>query len=77
MLERGTILNSLTDLSEYKENNVFRININNLFSYDYDTFLNEYLRLVRKFNLTPRINSVRSFILLWLEKQKRFNLTLS
>jgi len=56
---------------------VIKVNINNLMSIDYDIFLEEYLKLVFEFNLTPRINSVRAFILMWLEKQKRFNLSLS
>lgn len=50
---------------------VFKVDTNKLMSKDYDTFLTEYLKLVFEFDLTPRINSVRAFILLWLEKQER------
>ena len=44
---------------------------------DYDTFLEAYIQLVQELNLTPKINSVRSFILMWLERQERFKRTLS
>jgi hypothetical protein len=53
------------------KNNVINLNINNLFSQNYDEFEAEYLNLCSKLNIFPQINSVRSFILLWLEKQKR------
>jgi len=50
---------------------VLKVDTNKLMSKDYDTFLSEYMKLVLEFGLTPRVNSVRAFILLWLEKQKR------
>ena len=53
--------------------NVYNINVNNLFSKEYDSCLEEYLKLVREFDLTPRCNTFRSFVLLWLEKQQRVN----
>jgi hypothetical protein len=52
--------------------NIFNLPINDLLSYDYEIFLKCYLQLVNWLNTTPRINSVRSFILLWLEKQERY-----
>jgi hypothetical protein len=54
------------------ENNVFNLRVNKLFSKNYDEFENEYLHLCGFLNIFPQINSVRSFILLWLEKQRRF-----
>lgn len=56
---------------------VIYVNINNLMSKDYEKFLEEYLSIVYKLNLTPRINSVRAFILMWLERQERFKRSLS
>jgi len=56
---------------------VIYVNINNLMSKNYEKFLEEYLSIVYKLNLTPRINSVRSFILMWLERQERFKRSLS
>lgn len=59
------------------ESNILNINASKLLSKNYDDFLAEYIKLVQYFDLTPRVNSVRAFILLWLEKQERFHLTLS
>jgi hypothetical protein len=56
---------------------VIKVNMYDLMSTDYNIFLEEYLKLVYEFNLTPRINSVRAFVLMWLERQERFNKTLS
>ena len=51
--------------------------LDKLMSKDYDTFLSEYLKLVLELNLTPRVNSVRAFILMWLERQERMKRSLS
>ena len=75
-LDRGSISSKVGNYHSIPEK-VFVVNINNLMSKNYDTFLNEYIKLVQEFNLTPRINSVRSFILMWLERQERFKRTLS
>jgi len=75
-LDRGSISNKVGNYHSISEK-VFSVNINNLMSKNYDTFLNEYIKLVQEFNLTPRINSVRSFILMWLERQERFKRSLS
>ena len=53
------------------------VTIDKLMSKDYDTFLSEYLKLVLELNLTPRVNSVRAFILMWLERQERMKRSLS
>ena len=50
---------------------VYNLNINKLLSEDYDEFEDEYRRLTWTFYLNYKVNSVRSFILLWREKQKR------
>jgi len=57
--------------------NVITISIEKLLNEDFNTFLEEYLRLCSFFDVSPNINNVRSFILLLLEKHKRFQLTLS
>ena len=51
--------------------NTYNLNINNLLSTDYNIFIDEYLKLCTYFDLEPMINSVRSFILMWLDKQTR------
>lgn len=56
---------------------VLNIESSKLFSLNYDDYLNEYLKLTTYLNVVPKVNSVRQFILLWLEKQERFKLTLS
>lgn len=61
------------DISKEIPNEAFKIDVSRLFSLDYEEFLDEYLKIVYEFDLTPRINSVRSFVLLWLERQKRLN----
>ena len=75
-LNRG--INFEVDMTSFTvPEKVFTVNINSLMSKDYDTFLDEYLKIVFEFDLTPRINSVRSFILMWLERQERLKRTLS
>ena len=39
---------------------------------DYDTFETAYLDICTKLDITPQINRVRAFILLWLERQERY-----
>jgi len=48
----------------------FNIDVSLLFSQDYETFLEEYIRIVRWLDLTPRINAVRAFILRYLEREQ-------
>ena len=57
--------------------NICNIEASKLFSQNFDEFLNEYLKIVDYLDVSPKINSARQFILLWLEKQERFKLTLS
>ena len=53
----------------HSADNVCSIDIAKLFSTDYETFLEEYLMIVRWFDFTPRINAVRAFILRYLERE--------
>ena len=46
------------------------INIDALFNSDYKIFEDEYLKAVRYFDFTPRINAVRAFILRYLERER-------
>lgn len=64
-------------VSASNSKNICNIEASKLFSQDFDEFLNEYLKIVDYLDVSPKINSVRQFILLWLEKQERFKLTLS
>jgi len=75
-LDRGFYKNNYK-VEDYSKENVFRFEIQNLLSPSYDTFLEAYIQLVQELKLTPKINSVRSFILMWLERQERFKRTLS
>jgi|TARA_B100000073_G_scaffold330878_1_gene319739 hypothetical protein len=50
--------------------NVFNIDIAKLFNDDYLTFLQEYNQIVGYFNLTPKPNAIRAFILRYLEREK-------
>ena len=52
--------------------NVINIDVNKIFSKDYDTFESSYLYLCNNLDITPQINRVRAFILLWLERQERY-----
>lgn len=70
-IERG-LAEKLWSPVEFDRPNVLNYNLSLLLNDDYDSFINSYIELVDWLNLTPKINSVRSFILLWLEKQKRY-----
>lgn len=48
----------------------FNIDVSLLFSQDYQTFLDEYIRIVRWLDLTPHINAIRAFILRYLEREQ-------
>ena len=52
------------------QENALNINIDALFSSDYTLFETEYLKAVQYFDLTPRINAVRAFILRYLERER-------
>ena len=65
------------EVEDYSKEDVLKFNIQKLMSPEYDIFLEAYLKLVQELDLTPKINSVRSFILMWLERQERFKRTLS
>jgi len=54
----------------HSADNVCSIDIAKLFSADYETFLEEYIMIVRWFDFTPRINAVRAFILRYLEREQ-------
>ena len=53
-------------------NNVINVDVNDIFSSEYSIFETTYLDLCSKLEITPQINRVRAFILLWLEKQERY-----
>lgn len=52
--------------------NVINVDVNDIFSSEYSIFETTYLELCSKLDITPQINRVRAFILLWLEKQERY-----
>ena len=60
-----TQLHSLTP-----QEDALNINIDALFSTDYKLFEEEYLKAVRYFDFTIRINAVRAFILRYLERER-------
>ena len=59
-LNRSEVFNSNRKeiLSPYDNDNVCSIDVAKLFSQDYETFLKEYLMIVRWFDFSPRINAV-------------------
>ena len=61
-----------TDSNPVDSPNVINIDVNEIFSKDYDTFEASYLYLCNNLDITPQINRVRAFILLWLERQERY-----
>jgi hypothetical protein len=50
--------------------NTFNLNINNLISSDYITFIKEYTYLCNFLSIEPTAEKVRTFINIWLDKQK-------
>jgi hypothetical protein len=64
--------NQQTRLEPVIKDNVINIRIDKLLSENYNEFEEEYFTLCQSLNIFPQINSVRSFILLWIEKQKRY-----
>lgn len=61
-----------THVAPIPYSNVINIDVNEIFSKDYDTFELSYLYLCNNLNITPQTNRVRAFILLWLERQERY-----
>ena len=56
---------------KYRDKAHLVVEIDRLLSESYAIFLSEYLKIVHYFDLTPRINSVRSYILMYNERQSR------
>ena len=52
-----------------KELNTYNLNINNLVSKDYNTFLSEYKDLCTYLNIEIKIDKVKDFINIWRSKQ--------
>jgi len=59
------------------QDNVYNLEVCNLVSDNFEIFLYEYLKLCNHLDINININNVRAFILLLLERIKRFQLTLS
>lgn len=69
--------NRVPKVEPIDQDNVFNIDIAKLFSDDYLTFLQEYNQIVSYFNLTPKTNAIRAFILRYLEREKHVSLAKS
>lgn len=65
------------DISPVLLNNVHNVHLDNFLNTDFDKFINEYINMCDFLDCEVNINNVRSFILLLIEKYKRFKLTLS
>jgi hypothetical protein len=52
--------------------NAFNINVDMLYSKNYEEFECEYYKIINYFNLTTQINRVRAYILVTLERQNFF-----
>lgn len=53
--------------------NVHNLCIENIFSADFDVYLEEYLKLCQFLDMLPNINNVRAFILFHKEKLERYD----
>ena len=62
--------NRVSNVEPIGLDNVLNIDIAKLFSDDYLIFLQEYNQIVSYFNLTPKPNAIRAFILRYLEREK-------
>ena len=69
--ERNFVKGCKQHFGRYREKAHLIIDIDRLISPNYNLFLSEYLKLVRYFDLTPLINPVRAYILLYNERQTR------
>ena len=69
--------NRVPNVEPIDKDNVFNIDIAKLFSDDYVIFLQEYNHIVGYFNLTPKPNAIRAFILRYLEREKHVSLAKS
>ena len=49
---------------------LYHLDYRNLFTHDYNVFYNEYMNLVKCFNLTPNAEAVRGFVLRLLDRIK-------
>ena len=58
---------TLTVLNHY---NTYNLDMSKLFSLDYDIFFKEYLALCNFVDIVPNTEKVRTFINIWLDKQK-------
>ena len=58
------------------DDNFLNLEVEKFMSDDYDTYLDEYLKLCTFLNLTPNINNVRQYILLLKDKINRYERTL-
>ena len=64
----------MTTENTIKDDYSLLIELKNLFSDEYDVFLEEYLKIVMFLDLETNIDQVRSFILLYKEKMKRLGI---
>lgn len=68
---RDFIKENKRHFGKYRDKAHLIVEIDRLLSTDYDIFLSEYLKIVHYFDLTPLINDVRAYILLYNERQLR------
>ena len=61
-----------TQTNQINDERVINIDISKLFSYDRLTFEDEYIKILNRFEFTPRFSSVRNFILQLLDRENNF-----
>lgn len=65
---RDKRFNLYSKLTPCQNELAYNLDVSQLFSNNYDKYQSEYLKLCAHFEFTPRINSVRAFILRYLER---------
>lgn len=69
--DRDFIQGCKQHFGRYRDSAHLIVDIDRLIHSNFDLFLSEYLKIVRYFDLTPRVNPVRAYILLYNERQTR------
>lgn len=65
-------LRTYIQINPINDDKVINIDISKLFSYDRADFEDEYIKVINRFDFTPRFSSVRNFILQLLDRENNF-----
>ena len=65
-------LRQYVETTSVENENVFNIDVSKLFTYNRIEFEDEYIKILKYFDFTPRFSSVRNFILQLLDRENNF-----